>query len=52
MTAHAHRFSLDRIGSGLVVADARDDLIEAIGGGEAITAPPGTGKTTWQVRRR
>lgn len=41
-------FDLAAIGDGLIVADAREELEKAIQGGVAvITAPPGTGKTTF-----
>nr|WP_237464799.1 ATP-dependent helicase HrpB [Leucobacter luti] len=41
-------FDLDRIGAGLPVAAARAELERAVGTGAAvITAPPGTGKTTY-----
>lgn len=44
----AHRFDLSAIGAGLPVATARDELSGAIGTGVAVvTAPPGTGKTTF-----
>ncbi|KIP53678.1 ATP-dependent helicase HrpB [Leucobacter komagatae] len=43
-----HSFDLAAIGSGLPVAAAREDLELAIRGGAVIvTAPPGTGKTTY-----
>ena len=42
------RFDLDAIGAGLVVAQAREEIAEAVASGAAvITAPPGTGKTTF-----
>ncbi|WP_156761814.1 ATP-dependent helicase HrpB [Microbacterium karelineae] len=48
MTARAHRFDIDRIGTGLVVATARGALEAALYAGAAVvTAPPGTGKTTF-----
>lgn len=41
-------FDLDRIGTGLPVAAARDELERAAGGGAlVVTAPPGTGKTSF-----
>ncbi|MBC9944573.1 ATP-dependent helicase HrpB [Leucobacter sp. cx-328] len=44
----SHQFDLTRIGAGLVVAEARSALEEATRTGAAIiTAPPGTGKTTF-----
>ena len=44
----AHRFDLDRIGAGLPVAAARAAIEQAASGGACvITAPPGTGKTTF-----
>ena len=44
----SHQFDLTRIGAGLVVAEARSALEEAARTGAAIiTAPPGTGKTTF-----
>ncbi|WP_166984104.1 ATP-dependent helicase HrpB [Paramicrobacterium fandaimingii] len=47
MTAHRHRFDLDRIGAGLVVSQAADELANACASGAVVvTAPPGTGKTT------
>ncbi|MFT4232678.1 MAG: helicase-related protein, partial [Leucobacter sp.] len=43
-----HRFDLDRIGAGLPVAAARDELERAAASGAmVVTAPPGTGKTTF-----
>ncbi|PIJ57491.1 ATP-dependent helicase HrpB [Leucobacter sp. OAMSW11] len=43
-----HRFDLDAIGAGLVVARADDELRRALARGAAVvTAPPGTGKTTF-----
>ncbi len=43
----AHRFDLDALGRGLVVAEARARLEEAAAtGAMVVTAPPGTGKTT------
>lgn len=43
----AHPFDLDRIGHGLPVARARDELDRATAtGAMVVTAPPGTGKTT------
>lgn len=43
-----HRFDLDRIGAGLPVAAARDEIERAaLSGACVITAPPGTGKTTF-----
>jgi len=43
-----HAFDLDRIGSGLVVSRSRDEIEAALAAGSAvITAPPGTGKTTF-----
>lgn len=43
-----HRFDLDRIGDGLIVADARPALERGIASGAmVVTAPPGTGKTTF-----
>lgn len=43
----AHPFDLDRIGHGLPVARARDELDRATAAGAmVVTAPPGTGKTT------
>lgn len=51
MTPHRSapdRFDLDRIGAGLVVAGARDELAQAARTGACVvTAPPGTGKTTF-----
>lgn len=48
MTLRPHLFDLGRIGAGLVVADAIADLERAIATGSAVvTAPPGTGKTTF-----
>lgn len=44
----AHRFDLDRIGAGLPVAAAHTAIGEAARSGACvITAPPGTGKTTY-----
>ena len=44
----AHHFDLASIGAGLPVAAARAELRAAIGAGAAVvTAPPGTGKTTY-----
>lgn len=44
----AHLFDLASIGTGLPVSTARDELAGAISTGTAvITAPPGTGKTTF-----
>ena len=43
----AHPFDLDRIGQGLPVARAQDELERATAAGAmVVTAPPGTGKTT------
>ncbi|MGW9019998.1 ATP-dependent helicase HrpB [Leucobacter chromiiresistens] len=43
-----HRFDLAAIGAGLVVADAADAIERATRAGAAVvTAPPGTGKTTF-----
>lgn len=43
-----HRFDLAAIGSGLVVANEADAIAAALAGGIAVvTAPPGTGKTTY-----
>ncbi|KKI22681.1 helicase, partial [Leucobacter sp. Ag1] len=43
-----HRFDLDAIGAGLVVAEAGDEVRRALAHGAAVvTAPPGTGKTTY-----
>ncbi|GGO61945.1 ATP-dependent helicase HrpB [Microbacterium nanhaiense] len=43
-----HSFDLERIGSGLVVSQSRDEIERALAAGAAvITAPPGTGKTTF-----
>lgn len=43
-----HRFDLDAIGAGLVVARAGDELRRALArGATVVTAPPGTGKTTF-----
>lgn len=43
-----HRFDLDRIGAGLVVSKARAELERAAATGTmVVTAPPGTGKTTF-----
>ena len=43
-----HLFDLDRIGAGLPVAAARTEIEQAVGHGACvITAPPGTGKTTF-----
>lgn len=43
-----HRFDLAAIGSGLPVAAAREELELAVrGGAVVVTAPPGTGKTTY-----
>lgn len=43
-----HRFDLARIGAGLVVAEAGSAITSAAATGAAvITAPPGTGKTTF-----
>ena len=43
-----HIFELDRIGAGLPVAAARDNLEAAVRVGAAVvTAPPGTGKTSY-----
>jgi len=49
MTAERrHAFDLDAIGRGLPVADSRAQLAAAIGSGAAVvSAPPGTGKTTF-----
>lgn len=47
MTFEPMTFDLARIGAGLPVADAREELGEALAGGIAVVqAPPGTGKTT------
>ena len=44
----AHRFDLDAIGAGLPVAAARQELTAAArSGAMVVTAPPGTGKTTF-----
>src|SRR5699024_9610834 len=44
----AHRFDLDAIGAGLPVAAARPELTAAArSGAMVVTAPPGTGKTTF-----
>lgn len=44
----AHSFDLARIGAGLPVAGARDELERAARvGAMVVTAPPGTGKTTF-----
>ncbi|WP_232531658.1 ATP-dependent RNA helicase [Microbacterium halophytorum] len=44
----AHLFDLDAIGAGLTVASARRELTEAAAtGAMVVTAPPGTGKTTF-----
>ena len=44
----AHRFDLDRLGDGLVVSGAEPELTSAIRAGAAVvSAPPGTGKTTF-----
>ena len=44
----AFLFDLDRIGRGLVVSSARDELQRAAATGAfVVTAPPGTGKTTF-----
>lgn len=41
-------FDLDRIGAGLVVSGAQDELARAsLSGAFVVTAPPGTGKTTF-----
>ncbi|MGO2847690.1 MAG: DEAD/DEAH box helicase, partial [Microbacterium gubbeenense] len=43
-----HTFDLDRLGAGLTVAGARAELERAVSTGAAVvTAPPGTGKTTF-----
>lgn len=43
-----HRFDLDAIGAGLVVSRAGDELRRALAHGAlVVTAPPGTGKTTF-----
>jgi ATP-dependent helicase HrpB len=43
-----HRFALDAVGAGLPVAAAREELEAAAGTGAlVVTAPPGTGKTTF-----
>ena len=43
-----HLFDLDHIGLGLVVSEARDELADAAQfGAFVVTAPPGTGKTTF-----
>lgn len=43
-----HAFDLDRIGAGLPVAGSRDELEAAAArGAMVVTAPPGTGKTTF-----
>ncbi|MEJ6489461.1 ATP-dependent helicase HrpB [Leucobacter sp. USCH14] len=43
-----HRFDLASIGAGLIVGEARDPLSSAAETGTAVvTAPPGTGKTTF-----
>ena len=43
-----HRFDLAAIGAGLVVANEAEALVAALAGGVAVvTAPPGTGKTTF-----
>lgn len=43
-----HQFDLARIGAGLIVATAEDTLREAATGGAlVVSAPPGTGKTTF-----
>ncbi|MDO5661729.1 MAG: ATP-dependent helicase HrpB [Brachybacterium sp.] len=43
-----HRFDLARVGAGLPVATAAAELRDAAGGGAmVVTAPPGTGKTTF-----
>ncbi|MGI6878175.1 ATP-dependent helicase HrpB [Microbacterium sp. gxy059] len=47
MSAAPHPFGIARLGAGLAVADAADEIARAIAGGAAVvTAPPGTGKTT------
>lgn len=44
----AHRFELGRIGEGLPVAAAAPELLRAAGSGAmVVSAPPGTGKTTF-----
>ncbi|WP_461108598.1 ATP-dependent helicase HrpB [Tessaracoccus terricola] len=46
--AHGHRFDLRRIGDGLVVPQAHDELVRAAAAGAfVVTAPPGTGKSTY-----
>ena len=43
-----HRFDLPAIGSGLSVADAHDEIRAAtLSGAAVVTAPPGTGKSTY-----
>jgi ATP-dependent helicase HrpB len=43
-----HSFDLARIGSGLVVAQSGDEIERALAAGAVVvTAPPGTGKTTY-----
>lgn len=43
----SHLFDLDRIGAGLPVASAHSELERAATGAMVVTAPPGTGKTTF-----
>lgn len=43
-----HRFDLDRIGAGLIVSGAREELLSGVASGAlTVVAPPGTGKTTF-----
>lgn len=49
-TARPHRFDLAAIGAGLPVARASAQLEAAAArGAMVVTAPPGTGNTTWRV---